>query len=62
MVKDREQLNAEWDKFRHFFKREEISAKTILLKEGQVSDRMFYIEKGCIRLSFNKDGKDITFQ
>lgn len=62
MVKEREQLNAEWEKFRHFFKREEIPAKTILLKEGQVSERMFYIEKGCIRLSFNKDGKDITFQ
>jgi CRP-like cAMP-binding protein len=62
MAKDREQLNAEWEKFRHFFKREEIPAKTILLKEGQVSERMYYIEKGCIRLSFNKDGKDITFQ
>jgi CRP-like cAMP-binding protein len=62
MVKEREQLNAEWEKFRHFFKREEIPARTILLKEGNVSERMFYIEKGCIRLSFNKDGKDITFQ
>lgn len=62
MVKDREQLTAEWERFRHFFKREEMPAKTILLKEGQISERMFYIEKGCIRLSFNKDGKDITFQ
>lgn len=62
MVKEREQLNAEWERFRHFFKREELPAKTILLKEGQTSERMFYIEKGCVRLSFNKDGKDITFQ
>lgn len=62
MVKDRERLAAEWERFRHFFKREEMPAKTILLKEGQISERMFYIEKGCIRLSFNKDGKDITFQ
>jgi CRP-like cAMP-binding protein len=62
MGKEREQLNAEWEKFRHFFKCEEIPARTILLKEGQISERMFYIEKGCIRLSFNKDGKDITFQ
>lgn len=62
MGKERERLNAEWEKFRHFFKREEIPARAILLKEGQVSERMFYIEKGCIRLSFNKDGKDITFQ
>ena len=62
MGKEGEQLTAEWEKFRHFFRREEITARTILLKEGKVSDSMFYIEKGCIRLSFNKDGKDITFQ
>jgi CRP-like cAMP-binding protein len=62
MANNREQLNAEWEKFRHLFRREEIPARTILLQEGQVSERMFYIEKGCIRLSFNKDGKDITFQ
>ena len=62
MTKQHEQLNAEWEKFRHFFKCQEIPARTILLKEGQIAERMFYIEKGCIRLSFNKDGKDITFQ
>ena len=62
MTKDRELLNAEWEKFRGFFKREDVPGKTVLLKEGQVSEKMFYIEKGCIRLSFNKDGKDITFQ
>ncbi|HYC87313.1 MAG TPA: cyclic nucleotide-binding domain-containing protein, partial [Chryseosolibacter sp.] len=62
MTKEREQLNAEWQKFRHFFKSEHIPPKTILLEEGQVSEKMFYIEKGCVRLSFNKDGRDITFQ
>jgi len=62
MTKEREQLNAAWERFRHLFKREEIAAKTILVEEGQVSERMFYIEKGSIRLSFNHDGKDITFQ
>lgn len=62
MANDRDELNSEWEKFRHYFKREKISAKTVLLQEGQVSEKMFYIEKGCIRLSFNKDGRDITFQ
>jgi len=60
--KEANKVNPEWEKFRHRFKREEIPAKTTLLKEGKVSEKMFYIEKGCIRLSFNKDGKDITFQ
>lgn len=62
MRKEQEQLNKEWEKFRHLFNREEIPTRTILLKEGEISERMFYIERGCIRLSFNKDGKDITFQ
>jgi len=52
----------EWDKFRHLFKRQEISAKTTLLKEGGVAKRAFYIEQGCLRVCFNNNGKDITFQ
>jgi len=52
----------EWDRFSHLFKRREISAKTTLLKEGQVSKTAYYIEKGCIRSWFNNNGKDITFQ
>jgi len=44
------------------FKRIEVPAKTILLKEGQVSKKAYWIEKGCIRVWFNKNGKDITYQ
>jgi CRP-like cAMP-binding protein len=54
--------NTEWDTFRHLFKRQEISAKTLLLKEGEVSKKAFYIEQGCLRVCFNNNGKDITFQ
>lgn len=54
--------NIEWGEFRHLFKREEIPAKTILLDEGKISKRAFYIEKGCLRAWFNNNGKDITFQ
>lgn len=52
----------EWNKFSHLFKRREIPAKTILLREGQVSRHAFYIEKGCLRSWFNNNGKNITFQ
>lgn len=52
----------EWNKFSHLFKRQEIPAKTILLREGQVSKTGYFIEKGCIRIWFNNNGKDITFQ
>ena len=52
----------EWDKFSHYSIRQEISAKTILLQEGQISRTMFFIEKGCLRTWVNNDGKEITTQ
>lgn len=54
--------NIEWDKFKHLFKRQEIPAKTILLSEGEISKQAFYIEQGCLRVCFNNNGKDVTFQ
>ena len=54
--------NTEWKNYKHLFKRQEISAKTILLNEGEISKQAFYIEKGCLRVCFNNEGKDITFQ
>ncbi|MEY8758189.1 Crp/Fnr family transcriptional regulator [Chryseobacterium tongliaoense] len=51
-----------WGKFRKNFKRIEVPAKTILLKEGEVSFNAYFIEKGIVRAWYNNDGKDITFQ
>ena len=51
-----------WEKFRNLFVEREITAKTILLQEGEISNHAHYIKKGCLRQWFNKDGKDITFQ
>ena len=39
-----------------------VPAKTILLEEGKVADRLYLIRKGCLRLFFYNEGKDITFQ
>ena len=39
-----------------------IPPKTVLLKEGEVADKLYLIRKGCLRLFFNSEGKDITFQ
>jgi len=54
--------NTKWDDFKHLFKRKEIPSKTILLHEGEIAKQAFYIEKGCLRVCFNNEGKDITFQ
>ena len=32
-------IQSEWKKFSHLFKREDIPAKTILLKEGEVAKK-----------------------
>lgn len=55
-------MKSEWSKFSHLFKRLEVPAKTLLLKEQEISRTMYFIEKGCLRTWVNNDGKDITTQ
>ncbi|MBB6126544.1 Crp/Fnr family transcriptional regulator [Mucilaginibacter lappiensis] len=56
------QLQGSWEKYASFYHRLEVPAKTILLHEGDVSKKAYYIEKGCLRAWFNNKGKDVTFQ
>ena len=56
------QSDEKWAGYISCFKRIEVPAKTILLKEGEISKKVFLIEKGCIRVWFNTDGRDVTFQ
>lgn len=51
-----------WNEYVSYFKRIEVPSKTTLLDEGEVSKKMFLIEKGCIRVWFNNKGKDVTCQ
>jgi CRP-like cAMP-binding protein len=51
-----------WNDYISCFKRIVAPARTVLLKEGEISKKLFLIEKGCIRVWFNHNGKDITFQ
>lgn len=39
-----------------------VPSKAILLKEGEVAGKLYWIEKGCLRLFFYDEGKEITFQ
>ena len=39
-----------------------VPSKTLLLEEGQIADTLFLIRKGCLRLFFCHEGKEITFQ
>jgi len=61
--KDKLQLSDEqWDRYTKCFSKIEVPAKTLLLKENEISKKMYLIEKGCIRVWFNNDGKEITSQ
>jgi CRP-like cAMP-binding protein len=52
----------DWETYRHLFSGLDVPAKTILLREGDIARQAYYIKKGCARLWFNDNGKDITFQ
>lgn len=54
--------DAKWVEYTNCFNRIEVPSKTTLLQEGETSKKLFIIEKGCIRVWFNNNGKDITSQ
>ena len=47
---------------KRLFTREEFPAKTLLVKEGTLTKKLFYIDRGCCRAWFNNDGRDVTYQ
>lgn len=51
-----------WNEYIGYFNRLEVPAKTTLLEENEVSKKLYIIEKGCIRVWFNNNGKDLTTQ
>ena len=40
----------------------QVSARTILIAEGAITRRLYFIHKGAVRVLLNKGGKDITLQ
>ena len=62
LIKKLKQDKIHWEQFRECFHEKEIPSKTTLLKEGEVSKYLYFVKKGCLRLWFNNEGKDITFQ
>src|SRR5262245_990229 len=54
------QLNAYWEKYQPFLTYQEVPARTILLEEGKRSQHYVFIEKGCVRSYFMKNGEEKT--
>lgn len=51
-----------WVKYKDLFKEIKVKNKTVLLREGEISRKIFFIKEGCIRMGFYNKGRDITFQ
>ncbi|MBB6459038.1 Crp/Fnr family transcriptional regulator [Flammeovirga kamogawensis] len=51
-----------WEHFQNAFTEIEIPAREVVLNDGEIPSKIFFIKKGCLRQWFNKEGKDITFQ
>jgi CRP-like cAMP-binding protein len=50
------------EKHQHLFDEITIPAKTILLREGETSQRIFFVKQGALRLWANNNGEDVTFR
>lgn len=55
-------LNINWKNYAQYLTKIEIEPKTKLLHEGEVADKLFIIEKGGLRIGFEKNQKDHTLQ
>ena len=55
-------LEGWWEKYKPLAKRGEAAPRTVLLEEGATSKRYIFIEKGCVRVFFNNNGKECTVQ
>lgn len=56
------EIKSAWKKYASLWKHEEVNARHLLLKEGEISRKLYVIEQGCIRNWFYHDGKEISFQ
>lgn len=50
------------ENYHDFWYEEMLPAKQTLLHEGDISNTLYFIVKGCMRLSNNHNGKEITIQ
>lgn len=56
------ELMKNWDTYKDLFKEIRVESRTVLLREGEVAQKIFFIKEGCLRMSYYSRGRDITFQ
>ena len=56
------EIREHWQEIKQFFTYRDVAAKTTLLYEGDISQYIYFVERGALRLWNNDDGRDITMQ
>jgi CRP-like cAMP-binding protein len=62
LIRELKKDKENWERYKNVFNEIKVPARVELLKEGGKAEKIYFIKKGCLRMWFNKDGKDITFQ
>ncbi len=55
-------LDAHWPRYARFTSTVTLPPRTVILKQGEIPRKIFFVEKGCLRASMAAHGKDVTFQ
>lgn len=55
-------LEARWPRYARYITEITVRPRTVLLNEGDVPRKIFFVRKGCLRASLSSRGKEITFQ
>ena len=50
------------NKLQSKFRRTEVKRKTCLVRQGEVSQFVYFVESGCLRLWHNYEGNDVTVE
>lgn len=55
-------MSSAWGKYKHLWQRVELPAHHLLLREGDVCRKIYFIQEGCARAWFDHGDREICFQ
>lgn len=50
----------EWERFKSAFSSRKVNKKTLLVKSGQICNEIYFVNKGLLRLFYDKEDLEIT--
>ncbi|AOP33788.1 cyclic nucleotide-binding protein [Leptospira tipperaryensis] len=53
-------LDENWPRYKHMLEERTVPPRTVLIHKGEFVKTIFIVKKGCLRIWFDDDGRDIT--